>query len=95
MSDERKTYDVKGTVTISTEEYRDLIEAVKDAEKAFDEYRTKYWHEQDANRRAQEAVDKLSKEKALWNEFLVDHAQVSEDYNAFVYRKRMGEMGDD
>lgn len=31
--EERKAYQIIGTVTIGTDEYRDLIEAVKEAEK--------------------------------------------------------------
>lgn len=45
MGEERKEYSVIGTVTIGTDEYRDLIEAVKDAQREKDEQSNK-WYEQ-------------------------------------------------
>lgn len=45
MEENKKEYQVIGTVTIGTDEYRDLIEAVKDAQRAQDEQRDK-WYEQ-------------------------------------------------
>ncbi|MBO6272856.1 hypothetical protein J6O48_08780 [bacterium] len=45
MGEERKEYQVIGTVTIGTDEYRDLIEAVKDAQREKDEQSNK-WYEQ-------------------------------------------------
>lgn len=43
MNEERKKYEVQGTVTISTEEYRDLLEDKYDALKSRDFYQSKYW----------------------------------------------------
>ena len=55
MNEERKEYSIVGQVTIGTDEYRDLIEAVKDAEKEARDYRKessdRYWE-----------IDKLKKE---------------------------------
>ena len=55
MNEERKEYSVIGQVTIGTDEYRDLIEAVKDAEKEARDYRKessdRYWE-----------IDRLKKE---------------------------------
>lgn len=52
---EEKKYSVVGQVTIGTDEYRDLIEAVKEAENEAREYRKqssdRYWE-----------IDKLNKE---------------------------------
>ncbi|MBQ8616346.1 MAG: hypothetical protein IJ418_02420 [Clostridia bacterium] len=44
--DEKKTYDFKGTVTISTDEYRDLITDCATYKAGCDDYRSKYWNEQ-------------------------------------------------
>jgi hypothetical protein len=44
--DEKRTYDYKGTVTISTEEYRDLIEDCAELKAKFEDYRSKFWAEQ-------------------------------------------------
>ena len=43
--EERKEYQIVGTVTIGTDEYRDLIESVKDAQREKDEQCNK-WYEQ-------------------------------------------------
>ena len=55
MSEERKEYSIVGQVTIGTDEYRDLIEAVKEAESDARHYRSesteRYWE-----------IDKLKKE---------------------------------
>lgn len=41
--EEKKTYEFKGTVTISTDEYRDLITDCATYKASTDEYRSKYW----------------------------------------------------
>lgn len=55
MSEERKEYSIVGHVTIGTDEYRDLIEAVKEAESDLRHYRSestdRYWE-----------IDRLKKE---------------------------------
>ena len=68
MSEERKEYSIVGQVTIGTDEYRDLIEAVKEAEDEAREYRRqstdRYWE-----------IDKLKKEvESLkqYKEFVVE-----------------------
>lgn len=45
MEENKKEYQVIGTVTIGTDEYRDLIEAVKDAQRDASEERSR-WCEQ-------------------------------------------------
>ena len=68
MSEERKEYSIVGQVTIGTDEYRDLIEAVKEVENEAREYRKqsndRYWE-----------IDKLKKEvESLkqYKEFVVE-----------------------
>lgn len=55
MTGEKKEYSIVGQVTIGTDEYRDLIESVKDSEKESDRQReianNRYWE-----------IDKLKKE---------------------------------
>lgn len=43
MNMENKEYSVIGKVEIGTDEYRDLIEAVKDAERRADKSNSDYW----------------------------------------------------
>lgn len=60
--DERKEYSVVGTVTIGTDEYRDLIEALKDAQKDAEKER-RDWLEQynKANKLEKENKELLAK----------------------------------
>ena len=67
---ERKEYSVIGKVEIGTDEYRDLIEGLKEAEKNYTEESNKRWKEYS---RANEAENKL---KALQEQF--------DDLNGFV-----------
>ena len=68
MSEERKEYSIVGQVTTGTDEYRDLIEAVKEAENKARDYR------KESNDRYWES-DKLKKEvESLkqYKEFVVE-----------------------
>lgn len=55
MDEEKKTYSIVGTVTIGTDEYRDLIESVAVSKQREEYYRNKFWEEQNK-------VSKLEKE---------------------------------
>ena len=70
--DEKKTYDYKGTVTISTEEYRDLIEDVCQYKREADSERRDRWA-------AQSELNKVKEELKAVNEKLTQ-------YKTFVER---------
>lgn len=59
--EEKKEYSVIGTVTIGTDEYRDLIEQKLSADKTMEYYRNKYWEEE-------RKVKELSKQVEVLNE---------------------------
>lgn len=68
MNEEKKTY-APGTVTISSEEYRDILTEAFDAKKDMDRWYTKYWEEyhkksnlEEENAKLKEQVAKLEKE---------------------------------
>lgn len=68
MNEEKKTY-APGTVTISSEEYRDILTEAFDAKKDMDKWYTKYWEEyhkksnlEEENAKLKEQVTKLEKE---------------------------------
>ena len=44
MAEEKRTYSVVGTVTIGTDEYRDLLTEKFEAIREKNEYSTKYWN---------------------------------------------------
>lgn len=70
MNEEKKTY-APGTVTISSEEYRDILTEAFDAKKDMDKWYTKYWEEyhkksnlEEENAKLKEQVATLEKELA-------------------------------
>lgn len=92
---EQKQYELKGTVTISTEEYRDLISDVYELQaKGQKEHDDWYKEYQRANEL--EKTNKALNEKVnMFKEFLSNNATVNEDYNNFVMRKRADEYNDE
>ena len=64
--DEKKTYSVVGSVTIGTDEYRDLIENLKDAQADVEKRRSEWWEQYNkANEREKELKEVLEKLKEL------------------------------
>ena len=59
MNMEKKEYSVIGKVEIGTDEYRDLIEAVKDAESRADRCHNDYWNEYRKAEALKKEVDSL------------------------------------
>ena len=55
---EEKKYEINGTVTISTEEYRDLITEKFEAKKDMEDYRSRYWSEQNKTKELTSKVEK-------------------------------------
>lgn len=92
--DEKKQYSVVGQVTIGTDEYRDLIEAKLEAEKDRDDYRGRYWHEQDVSKKANEKVEAQKKALDLYKEFIAGDAERLNAYKLFILTKR-GEQYDE
>lgn len=92
--DEKKEYTVVGQVTISTNEYRELIEDKFAAEKDRDDYRSKYWHEQDVSKKAQEKVDAQEKAIAWYRDFVNADPERQNAYKLFILAKR-GEQFDE
>ena len=83
----KKEYDVKGTVTISTEEYRDLIEEKEQLWQAGQKEHDSWWEEYKAKNELEKKVSKLQAKIDEFNEFLADHKTVKEDYDNFCLRK--------
>lgn len=52
--DEKKTYEIKGTVTIGTDEYRDLITDCATYKASMEDYRSKFWNEQTKTKKLEE-----------------------------------------
>lgn len=67
--EENKTYDFKGTVTISTEEYRDLIQDCVTYKREFENSRSNLWREQqkvnDLEKKLKELTAELDRIRAF------------------------------
>lgn len=59
MDENKKEYKVIGTVTIGTDEYRDLIEAVKDTEIEKQKNWDKYWQYYSKCSELEKKIEKL------------------------------------
>ena len=84
---EKKEYDVKGTVTISTEEYRDLIEEKEQLWQAGQHEHDSWWAKYKECDELEKQVKKLQAKIDEFNEFLADHETVKGDFESFCLRK--------
>ena len=82
--DKKKEYSIIGKVEIGTDEYRDLIESVKDAKKEASENRRDYWKEQEKAREATKNVDKLNKKLSNYIKFINSDVKLVERFNLYI-----------
>lgn len=86
---EEKQYDYKGTVTISTEEYRDLVKGVFEAEKQYESYRDRYWEEQSKTKELTSKVEAQEKALAHYRNFVNSKEDITLEYK--MYLRQLGE----
>lgn len=70
--EDRKEYSIIGQVTIGTDEYRDLIEAVENYKRKASEADSKYWEQYRRASNALEEVGKLKEYKEYVTENCLD-----------------------
>ena len=92
---EVKEYDVKGTVTISTEEYRDLIGEVYELQAKGQREHDDWYKEYNRARELEEQVKALKSKVEQFNQFLSGHKTVKEDWENYFNKKRLEELGDE
>lgn len=68
--EEKKTYSVVGTVTIGTDEYRDLIEGLCEAKKETDKVRDMWLGEYNKARKLEPELKELSAKYGRLHEFV-------------------------
>ena len=85
--DDGKKYEVQGTVTISTDEYRDLIEERMSAKNELDEYRSKYWSEQSKVSNLEKKLEKLQSDYDKVSEFVRLDNERYQSYVHFIAEK--------
>ena len=94
--EEKKPYSVVGTVTIGTDEYRDLIEQKFNAEKTTEHYRNSYWDEQRKNTELAKQVEVLKEkinkcEKVIANYKKAHNIDDTEDNTMTLFMHIFGE----
>lgn len=67
MAEEKKVYSVIGKVEIGTDEYRDLIEGLAEANRKADKYNCDYWEQY---KKANEAEKRLKEISAKYEELM-------------------------
>lgn len=70
MEEEKKVYPVYGTVTISTEEYRDLVLGIAKAENELDKQRSKWYEEYNKANRLQKENETVKAELEKYRGFV-------------------------
>lgn len=92
--EEKKEYEAKGTVTISTEEYRDLIERVQELKAAgqreHDDWYKEYCRAGDLEKKVkalEEKIAEVDKKMALVNEWFSLYPANAEAFKEFKLRK--------
>ena len=86
--DEQKKYEVQGTVTISTEEYRDLITEKYEAQKEMEDYRHRYWDEQSKKRELESKVAALEKGQKNYRDFVNSTPECTALYKQWLINKQ-------
>ena len=89
--DEKKTYSVTGTVTIGTDEYRDLVEERVKFSEELSGKRSECWEKDSEIKRLKTEKDLMSKKLAEYNEFLNSSTEATALYKAFVAEKTLKE----
>ena len=85
--DEKKNYSVVGTVTIGTDEYRDLIQGMAKAENDAENYRSKFWKEESEHKKADERVAELEKAIEDYNVFFSKFPEAKALYGQYTAEK--------
>lgn len=89
---EEKQYEIKGTVTISTEEYRDLITDKFEAQKNADSYRDRYWSEQSESSKLKEKIKALESGQKNYRDFVNSSPEITALYKQWLVSKQDDEI---
>lgn len=92
--DNEKKYSVIGKVEIGTDEYRDLIESVKNAERELSEERQSRWRESSRANETEKKLKEMSKEYEQMKEFIAS-PEIKNQYRLFILEKLSKEHTED
>lgn len=89
--DEKKTYKIIGTVTIGTDEYRDLVETCASLSEKLDSKRTECWKKDSEIEKLNTNNTIMKKTIDNYTEFFNSCTEASALYKAFVAEKTLKE----
>lgn len=81
---EEKTYSIQGTVTISVEEYRDLLVSKLEAEHELQEKRSRAWKAESETDKYKTRIKELEQENRIYGDFIASDPQLTVKF--FTYR---------
>ena len=90
MSEENKTYEIIGTVTISTEEYRELIERALRSELDMEKGRDEWWKERCRADKAEKELAEITEKHNAIKKFIQSDADTYAMY--MVWKTERGDM---
>jgi Skp family chaperone for outer membrane proteins len=88
---EDKKYTVVGSVTIGTDEYRDLVENGIRKEQEAEDYRSKFWKEQSKSGELQKELAALKPKYEALNKFVKSDDAIATKYKLYQIEQK----GDD
>lgn len=95
---ENKDYEFKGTVTISTQEYRDLLHAVYKSENEADRQRDNYWSERSKVSKLEKENAEIIKANVKLNEakeFIMTNEDVKIQFKKYLAGKQVIELDEE
>ena len=88
---EEKKYSIIGKVEIGTDEYRDLISGLTQAEAYVDSYRSKYWSEQNKTSDLEKKLEAMTEKADKMSEFINSSEELKAKYALFLVSKQQEE----
>ena len=89
--EEKKTYTVVGTVTIGTDEYRDLIEGLCEAKKETDRMRSQWVEQYNKAKALEEKLNELQPRYNELTEFVHSQKGILSEFKLWKIGERAGE----
>ena len=92
--EEKKEYETKGTVTISTEEYRDLIESVQKLKAAGQKEHDDWYEEYNNRKKAEEELKKRDELIAKYREYVSSSESRKASYLTWCEEKKREQLAE-
>ena len=89
---EKKTYTVHPTIIDNTE-YRDLITENCELSHEAEDYRQRYWKEQDAKKTAEAELAKVKSSLEKFNAFIASSDEVKAQFEAYLAKEALKASG--